>query len=225
MQTEIFYGPAYAAAKVTLGAGESVRAEAGAMLAMTPTLQVETSTQGGVLKGLRRSLLGGESFFMNTFTAQADGGELWLAPTMAGDVVSWPVQTTLFVASGSFLASSSGIDVDSSWGGAKTFFSREGLFVLKVSGQGEVILSSYGAIHAMDLQAGQTYTVDTGHLVAWTETITYAVRKVGGWKSTLFSGEGLVCDLTGPGRIYLQTRSQDDFLEWLIPKLPEQRSS
>jgi uncharacterized protein (TIGR00266 family) len=225
MQTEILYGPAYAAAKVTLVAGESVRAEAGAMLAMTPTLQVETSTQGGVLKGLRRSLLGGESFFMNTFTAQANGDELWLAPTMAGDVVSWPIQSTLFVASGSFLASSAGVDVDSSWGGAKTFFSSEGLFMLKVSGQGEVIISSYGAIHAIDLQAGQTYTVDTGHLVAWTETVTYNVRKVGGWKSTFFSGEGLVCDLTGPGRIYLQTRSQEDFLGWLIPKLPTQNSN
>lgn len=225
MQTEILYGPAYAAAKVTLAAGESVRAEAGAMLAMTPTLQVETSTQGGVLKGLRRSLLGGESFFMNTFTAQANGDELWLAPTMAGDVVSWPIESTLFVASGSFLASSAGIDVDSQWGGAKTFFSREGLFMLRVSGQGEVILSSYGAIHAIDLQAGQTYTVDTGHLVAWTEGVGYNVRKVGGWKSTLFSGEGLVCDLTGPGRLYLQTRSQDDFLEWLIPKLPQQHSN
>jgi uncharacterized protein (TIGR00266 family) len=224
MQTEILYGPAYAAAKVTLDAGESVRAEAGAMLAMTPTLQVETSTQGGVLKGLRRSLLGGESFFMNTFTAQANGDELWLAPTMAGDVVSWPIQSTLFVASGSFLASSAGVDVDSSWGGAKTFFSSEGLFMLKVSGQGEVIISSYGAIHAIDLQAGQTYTVDTGHLVAWTETITYNVRKVGGWKSTFFSGEGLVCDLSGPGRIYLQTRSQEDFLGWLIPKLPTQNN-
>jgi uncharacterized protein (TIGR00266 family) len=224
MQTEILYGPAYAAAKVTLNAGESVRAEAGAMLAMTPTLQVETSTQGGVLKGLRRSLLGGESFFMNTFTAQANGDELWLAPTMAGDVVSWPIQSTLFVASGSFLASSAGVDVDSSWGGAKTFFSSEGLFMLKVSGQGEVIISSYGAIHAIDLQAGQTYTVDTGHLVAWTETVTYNVRKVGGWKSTFFSGEGLVCDLTGPGRIYLQTRSQEDFLGWLIPKLPTQNN-
>ena len=195
------------------------------MLAMTPTLQVETSTQGGMLKGLRRSLLGGESFFMNTFTAQANGDELWLAPTMSGDVVSWPVQSTLFVASGSFLASSDGVDVDSSWGGAKTFFSSEGLFMLKVSGQGEVIISSYGAIHAIDLQAGQTYTVDTGHLVAWTESVVYNVRKVGGWKSTFFSGEGLVCDLTGPGRIYLQTRSQEDFLGWLIPQLPTQNSS
>jgi len=225
LQTEILYSPAYAAAKLTLGAGETVRAESGAMLAMSPGIAMETSTQGGVLKGLRRSILGGESFFMNTFTAQADGAELWLAPSLPGDMVSWPIDGTLFVQSGSFVASSAGVDVDSNWGGAKTFFSREGLFILRVSGQGEVVLSSYGAIHAIDLQPGQTYTVDTGHMVAWTEGVNYAVRKVGNWKSTLFSGEGMVCDLTGPGRIYIQTRSQDAFLGWLIPKLPTSSSS
>lgn len=225
MKTEVLYGPSYATAKLTLTAGESVRAEAGAMLAMSPDLAVETSTQGGVMKGLRRAVLGGESFFMNTFTAQAAGAELYLAPTLPGDVVAWPVNGTLFVQSGAFLASSSGIEVDTKWGGGKTFFSREGLFMLRVAGQGELVLSSYGAIHAIDLQPGQSYTVDTGHLVAWSEAITYHVRKVGGWKSTLFSGEGLVCDLTGPGRIYLQTRSQDAFLSWLIPQLPQPSSS
>jgi uncharacterized protein (TIGR00266 family) len=225
MQTEIMYGPAYSAAKVVLGTGETVRAEAGAMLAMSPGVTMETSTQGGVMKGLRRSLLGGESFFMNTFTAQADGAELWLAPPLAGDVVSWPIQGSLFVQSGSFLASSAGLEVDSSWGGSKTFFSREGLFMLRISGQGDLLLSSYGAIHAIDLEPGQTYTVDTGHMVAWTEGVGYAVRKVGGWKSTLLSGEGFVCDLAGPGRIYIQTRSQDAFLDWLIPKLPQSNNS
>jgi len=222
MQTEIMYGPAYATAKLTLTAGEVVRAESGAMLAMSPGIAMETSTQGGVLKGLRRSVLGGESFFMNTFTAQTDGAELWLAPALAGDVVAWPIQGTLYVQSGSFLASSAGLEVDSKWGGSKTFFSREGLFMLRVSGQGDIVLSSYGAIHAIDLQPGQTYTVDTGHMVAWTEGVNYTVRKVGNWKSTFFSGEGFVVDATGPGRIYIQTRSQDAFLDWLIPNLPQQ---
>ena len=225
MQTEILYGPAYSAAKVVLSAGETVRAEAGAMLAMSPGVAMETSTQGGLLKGLRRSVLGGESFFMNTFTAQTDGAELWLAPALAGDVVAWPVTGTLFVQSGSFLASSQGLEVDSQWGGSKTFFSREGLFMLRISGQGDVVLSSYGAIHAIDLQPGQTYTVDTGHMVAWTEGVNYAVRKVGNWKSTFFSGEGFVVDATGPGRIYIQTRSQDAFLDWLIPNLPQSNNN
>ena len=224
MQIDIKYDPAFAIAFVNLAQGESIRAEAGAMVSHTPGLQMETSTQGGFMKGLKRAV-GGESFFMNTFTAQTAGAELWVAPSLPGDVVAWPHNGTLYVQSGSYVASSSGIEIDSHWGGAKTFFSSEGLFILRVSGQGELVLSSYGAIHAVDLQPGQTYTVDTGHMVAWTDGVQYAVRKVGGWKSTFLSGEGLVCDLTGPGRIYLQTRSQDAFLDWLIPKLPQPSSS
>lgn len=77
----------------------------------------------------------------------------------------------------------------------------------------------------MNLAAGEIYTVDTGHLVAFTEKMGFKVRRVGGLKSTLFSGEGLVVDLTGPGRVLLQTRSTDAFLSWLIPKLPKESSS
>ena len=222
MQTEIQYSPAFASAKVTLDQGESMRAEAGAMLAMAPTISIETSAQGGVMKGLRRAVLGGESFFMNTFTSSAPGSEIYFAPALPGDIVAWPLQgQTVFLQSGAYLASSQGIDIDTQWGGSKTFFSREGLFMLRVSGEGTVLVASYGAIHSIDLAEGQSFTVDTGHMVAWTETVQYHVRKVGSWKSTALSGEGLVCDLTGPGRIYVQTRSQDAFLDWLIPKLPK----
>jgi uncharacterized protein (TIGR00266 family) len=226
VKTEIQYGPAFAAAKVTLDQGEGIKAEAGAMLAMSSTISLETSTQGGIVKGLRRAVLGQESFFMNTFTAQAPGSQIHLAPSLPGDMVAWTLQgQSLFVQSGSYVASALGVDVDTSWGGARTFFSREGLFVLKVAGHGDVILSSYGALHTVELQPGQTMTVDTGHMVAWSDTVNYSVRKVGGWKSTFLSGEGLVCDLTGPGMIYLQTRSQDAFLDWLIPKLPKPSSN
>jgi uncharacterized protein (TIGR00266 family) len=222
MQTEIQYSPAFAAAKVTLEQGESVKAESGAMLAMSSTVAIETSSQGGMMKGLKRKVLGGESFFMNTFTAQASGAEVYFAPTLPGDVVVWPMQgQTVYLQSGAYLASAATIDIDTQWGGGKTFFSSEGLFVLKVAGQGDLLVASYGAIHAVDLEAGQSLTVDTGHMVGWSESVTYAVRKVGNWTSTFLSGEGLVCDLTGPGRIYLQTRSQDAFLSWLIPKLPQ----
>ena len=93
--------------------------------------------------------------------------------------------------------------------------------MLRASGSGVLVLSSYGAIHALELAAGQVYTVDTGHLVAFTEGMGFNVRRIGGVKSTLFSGEGLVVDLTGPGRVLLQTRSEDAFLSWLIPRLPK----
>jgi uncharacterized protein (TIGR00266 family) len=122
------------------------------------------------------------------------------------------------------VASETGINLDTKWGGAKTFFASEGLIMLRASGTGKLLLSSFGAIHEVNLEAGQTYTVDTGHLVAFSEGIGFKVRRVGGLKSTIFSGEGLVVDLTGPGRVLLQTRSTDAFLSWLIPKLPKRSS-
>ena len=225
MQTEIKFGPAFAAATINLDPGEQLQTEAGAMVAMSPSVSIHTDTKGGLMKGLKRSL-GGESFFMNTYTADGPGAHVVVAPALPGDIVEWELANqTVFLQSGSYLASSSGIDVDSKWGGAKTFFSSEGLIMLKVSGAGKVLVSSYGAIQAVDLGAGQQYTVDTGHMVGWSEGVQYEVHKVGGWKSTMLSGEGLVVGLTGPGRIYLQTRSPESFLAWLIPKLPSKSSS
>lgn len=221
MKTEIRHSPSFAIAHVTLAGNEQVKAEAGAMVAMSPSVNIETSTQGGLLKGFKRSVLGGESFFMNTFSADRSGGQVSLAPTLAGDIVVWPMQgQTVYLQSGAYLASDLNVDVDSHWGGAKTFFSKEGLFILKCSGHGELLVSSYGAIEAKQLAAGERYTVDTGHMVGWSEQVEYSVRKVGNWKSTFLSGEGLVVDLTGPGIIYMQTRSVDAFITWLTPKLP-----
>jgi len=194
------------------------------MVSMSPGITLETKAAGGLIASLKRSVLGGESFFMNTFRAPSGGGEITLAPTLPGDMVVREMRgETLLVQSGSYVASSEGIDVDTTWGGARTFFAREGLILLKVSGAGTLLLSSYGAIHEMDLAPGQSYTVDTGHLVAFDEGVGFKVRRIGGLRSTLFSGEGLVVDLTGPGKVFMQTRSEDDFLSWLIPKLPKER--
>ncbi len=225
MRTEISYSPSFAMATMHLDQGESVQAEAGAMMAMSPSVEIATSTQGGVLKGLRRSVLGGESFFMNTFTAAGPDAHVVMAPALPGDIITWPLSgNTVYLQSGSYLASPGSIDVDSKWGGAKTFFSKEGLFMLKCTGTGELVVSSYGAIHPVDLAPGQTYTVDTGHMVGWEDGVGYEVKKFGGWKSTVLGGEGLVVQLTGPGRVYIQTRSPSHFIEWLVPKLPSQRS-
>jgi uncharacterized protein (TIGR00266 family) len=225
MRTDINFSPAFAMATIHLDPGESIHAEAGAMMAMSPTVDIATSTRGGVLKGLRRSVLGGESFFMNTFTATGSDAHVVVAPALPGDIIAWPLTgNTIYLQSGSYLASPGSIDVDSKWGGAKTFFSKEGLFMLKCSGSGDLIVSSYGAIQAVDLSPGQSYTVDTGHMVGWDEGVTYEVKKVGNWKSTMLGGEGLVVRLTGPGRVYMQTRSPDNFIDWLVPKLPTQRS-
>ncbi len=223
MNVEVMYRPSYSLAMVTLEANESIQAESGAMVAMSPELDMVTEAKGGFLKSISRSMFGGESFFMNTYTASAAGERIALAPPLPGDVSVIEMRNqSLLVQSGSYLASSSGVQVDTKWTGAKTFFGSEGLIMLKISGTGTLIVSSYGAIHPMSLKAGEKIKVDTGHLVTFEDTINYEVRKVAGWKSTLFSGEGLVAELTGPGELTMQSRSQDSFLTWLIPRIPKQ---
>jgi uncharacterized protein (TIGR00266 family) len=226
MNVELKYRPSYTLGIVKLGPGEELQVEGGSMVSMSSDIAIETKARGGLLKSLGRAVLGGESFFQNTYRAGNNGGEITVAPALPGDmqIVSL-AGNSMMVQSGSYVASENGIEVDTKWGGAKTFFASEGLIMLRISGQGEAILSSYGAIHELDLAAGERYTVDTGHLVAFTENMGFNVRSVGGLKSTLFSGEGLVVDLTGPGKVLLQTRSTDAFLSWLLPKLPKDHSS
>jgi uncharacterized protein (TIGR00266 family) len=225
MNVDIRYSPAFALAVITLPPGGEVRAEAGAMTSMSGGVEIETKAQGGMLAGLKRSVLGGESFFINTFRAPS-GGELTVSPTLPGDIVHMPVGNSgaLMVQSGSWLASDPGVQVDTKWGGRKTFFSGEGLFLLRCTGTGDMIVSSYGAIERRALGQGEVLKIDTGHIVAFEENIGYQVNKVGGWKSTLLSGEGLVATFTGPGTLWLQTRSPADFIGWLIPQLPRQQS-
>ncbi len=222
MQHKILYQPSYSLLIVTLDQGEAVLAEAGAMVSMSPSIQMQTAARGGLLSGLKRSVLGGESFFINTFTAASGQGEITLAPSVPGDMMHVPMSGgSMYVQSGSYIAGTSGVTVDTSWAGARGFFSGAGMFLLKCVGQGDLFVSAYGAVHAVDLQAGQQYIVDTGHVVAFEDTITWSVKPVGGLKSTLFSGEGLVCNFAGPGRLYLQTRSIDAFVSFLAPRMPK----
>jgi uncharacterized protein (TIGR00266 family) len=224
MQVDIHSGPAFAFGEVTLPAGGAVRVEAGAMAMTRGDVQIATSTQGGFMKGLKRSL-GGESFFVNDFTS-GSGGVVGVAAALPGDMsmISLNGSGALMVQSGSWIASDPSVDVDSKWGGGKTFFSGEGLILLRCTGQGDMLISAYGAIRSHELVAGEVITLDTGHVVAFDDTVQYSVRKAGSWKSTLLGGEGLVTDFTGPGRVWLQTRSSSDLVAWIVAKLPPQRS-
>lgn len=227
MQTEIIFRSSYAMANVTLAPNERIRAEAAAMVAMSAGVSMETRASGGLLSSLKHSLLGRESFFMNEYQASSQGGQINLAPTLPGDmmVLDLTEQDDLLVQSGSYVASGMDVNVDTKWGGARTFFASEGLFLLRCWGRGQLILSSYGGIHELQLDVGERYTVDTGHLVAFDQSLDFDVRTIGGLKSTLFSGEGLVVDLTGPGRALLQTRSTDALLSWLIPEVKSRLDS
>ena len=226
MEVEIMYRPAYSMGALKLAPNEKINVEAGSMVGMSAGMTLQTQATGGILKSLARSVLGGESFFTNIFSAPPGGGLLYVSPPLPGDLaVMTLANESMLLQSGDFVACEMGLTVETKWGGAKTFFASEGLIMLHVTGSGKLLLSSYGAIHELNLPAGQMMTVDTGHLVAFSEGLGFKVRRVGGMKSTLFSGEGLVVDLTGPGRILMQTRSTDAFLSWLIPKLPKQSSS
>lgn len=228
MRYEIRYQPSYSLAVVTLDAKERFRAEAGAMVSMDDSIQIETKTGGGLGSVLRRTVLGGESLFVNDMIATQPNSQVTLAPALPGDIAAVEIQPgrNLLVQSGSYLASTPEIVVDTKFGAGKSFFSGEGLFLLKLTGPGLSFLSSYGAIAQIDLAPGQGYIVDTGHMVAFDEGMGYEVRRAGNsWKTTLLGGEGLVCRITGPGRFFFQTRSPGGLVDWLAPRLPTQRSN
>jgi len=161
MNYEILYQPSYALLKLNLERSEQVNAEAGALVSKSSGINLETEAKGGLLSGLKRSVLGGESFFINKFIADSPG-ELTLAPPLPGDIHAIDLENdVLFVQSGSFMAATPDINMDTKWGGSKTFFSREGLFLLKVEGSGSLFTSSFGAIHPVTLEEGEKYIVDT----------------------------------------------------------------
>jgi uncharacterized protein (TIGR00266 family) len=221
MEIQIKHQPAFSLTVVTLAPNESVKVEPGSMVSYSDGVTVETKAEGGLFGGLKR-MIGGESFFQNTFKAPAQGGELTLAPSLPGDMLTIEIgQGAFMLQSGAYVASEMGVAFDTAWGGAKGFFGSGSLLLLRVTGSGTVLASAYGAIEERVLQSGQRYTVDTGHIVGFEESVSFQVRRVGNWKSTILGGEGLVCELTGPGRVLMQSRSEEAFLGWLLPKIPQ----
>ena len=220
MKHELLYKPVFAAARVMLDPGDAIRAESGAMVSMSPTITIESKATGGLGKALGR-LLGGESFFQTTFTATHGPGEVILAPSALGDIIQLDVTGNgWMVTSGCYLASDIGIQTETKMSG-KAFFGGEGMFLLRASGAGQMLVASFGAIHAVQLMPGQQYVVDTGHIVAFNETMNYQVRTAAkGLMSSLTSGEGFVAEFMGPGILYLQTRAPQAFGPWISQFVP-----
>ncbi|MPZ87937.1 MAG: TIGR00266 family protein [Nitriliruptorales bacterium] len=220
MDIDVLYRSANALARVRLDPAEELRVEGGAMVAMSG-LTIETRASGGIFRSLKR-IVGGESFFLNLYKAGREGGELYLAPAMPGDMrVLTLDHSDVLVQSGAFVAGGSGVEIDTTWSGARRFFAGHSLIMLRARGTGDLLVSSYGALHELELGPGETYTVDTGHLVTMSASLAFSIKRVGGLRSTVLSGEGLVVELTGPGRATLQSRSEQAFLGWLIPQLPD----
>jgi uncharacterized protein (TIGR00266 family) len=224
MEVDIQFRPSYSLAVVKLGAGERIRADSGAMVSHSASVAVETKAEGGLFKSLGRAMLGGESFFQNFWVAGPQGGEVTLAPDLPGDIALIEMTgAALLIQSGSYLASENGVELSTKLSG-KAFRAGEGVSMLETTGTGKVLVSSYGAIFERTLAAGERYIVDTTHLVAFDANMGVQTQAVGGLKSTLLSGEGLVVELTGPGQIYMQTRSPKALIDWIIPQVPQKSS-
>jgi uncharacterized protein (TIGR00266 family) len=227
LQYSIEHGSAFALAVLNMQPEQSIKAEAGAMVSMSPNIEMQSQAQGGLMGVLKRAVVG-ESAFINTFTARGGPGELALAPSSPGDIAGLELNNQSFlVQSGSFLAAAPGIELDLKFGGAKSFFSGEGLFLIKLWGSGTLLLSSFGAIRRKQLAPGERYIVDTSHIVAFEESVQYTLRKASqqGFFRSMVSGEGFVCEYVGPGEIFLQTRNLSAFAGILKPFFPNQGGS
>jgi uncharacterized protein (TIGR00266 family) len=213
--------PDFSFLTVRLNAGQVLKVEASAMATMDTNLRMKTKMRGGL-----RRLITGESLFINEFTAQNGPGEIGIAPGSPGDMDHVYLQNgeVVYLQNTAYVASSPGVTLETKWQGlVKGFFSGESLFLIKCSGPGDLWFNTFGGMIAIDVNG--SYTVDTGHIVAFTSGLEYRVGRIGGYKSLFFSGEGLVCHFSGHGRLWIQTRKLNAFTRWLYPFRPSKRSN
>ena len=218
MEWEVTQSPAYSLLKVKLRPGESVTAEAGAFISGFGEYDIKTHT-GGILSGIARTILGGESVFLNTFTAKKDS-ELWFAPSLPGDIKYYELDGKLIIQDFSYLAHHGDVKVSVEWRGFKGLLAEGELVWLKTEGRGGVWMNAYGGMEVIELDKDEKITVDNFHFVAMEPSIRYNIKKFGGWKSFFLGGEGIVAELRGPGKVYIQTRSLPPFVQFLRRFLP-----
>ncbi|WP_454196563.1 TIGR00266 family protein [Nocardia sp. Marseille-Q1738] len=218
MKVQLRHSPASTVARCFLAGGEPMRVESGAMVAHSAGITLQAKAEGGILAGLKRSVLAGESFFVSTFTAPPEGGWVDVAPALPGDMLNLQItqDRPFFISRGGWIANSSGVQVEGKWGGFANLFGGEGGFGLRAHGEGEAVVGVFGAIDVIDLQPGEPITIDTGHVVAYDLAMNFSIRRAVSGRSiqSLKSGEGFVFDFTGPGRVLLQTRNPGAFAAW-----------
>lgn len=227
---EIVDSPTFSHLKVLLKQGQQIKTERGNMLAFEPTLEIQTKkAEKGFFKSLKRKFAG-ETFLMNFFHAN-NNGWLLLAPPFAGDLMHIPMEhmDSWIVFSGGYIASSTNLTQATGFQGfKKSIFSGENAFTLTISAQegpGDLFVGANGAFIEWTLQEGQILNCDNGHLVAMESSVHMDIKKVGGWKSTMMSGEGVICQLTGPGKIIMQSRNPKEFAQWLYRMMPSSSQS
>ena len=218
MHYEIKYKPSYSILVVNLEPEESVTAEAGAMTYMEPNIDVKTRKRERSLLGtLGLALFGRQSFFVNDYMAKNGPGEVAFVSAPVGDIEKLEIKQNqgYIIQSASYIASTQNVELDLKWQGFTKGLFGQGLFMIKVTGEGKLFINTFGAIDKHTLPAGKSLIVDNFHLVAFSDTCDYDVRKFGGLKSTILGGEGLVTEIRGPGDVYIQTKNLREFVEWL----------
>ncbi len=218
MKYEIKYKPSYSLLVVRLNTGESITAEAGSMTYMQPAIEVKTRKREKSFWGtLGMSLLGGQTFFVNDFTSTAGEGEAGFSAAPLGDIDTLTVSEGhgFIVQKTAYIASQEGVDLDVQWQGFTKGLFGQGLFMIKVTGNGLLFINTFGAIDKHVLAPGEKLVVDNFHLVAFSDSCQYKVTKFGGLKETLLGGEGFVTEITGPGEIYIQTKNIRELADWI----------
>lgn len=202
--------PDFSFLSVRIPQGQSVKVEASAMASMDSHLAMKTKLKGGFSR-----FLSNESLFLNEFSAPQAEGELCLAPGPSGDIQHFYVdqQNPLILGSGAFLACAAGVELNTKWQGlTKGFFSGESFFLMHCSGEGDLWFNTYGSIFAIDVNG--EYVVDTGHIAAFSPTLTYEIGRIGSYKSLFFSGEGFICRFRGNGKVWVQTKRPMGLVSW-----------
>lgn len=192
-----------------LNKGESVISENGGMSWMDDAIKMETTTNGGIMKGLGRAFAG-ESIFMNRYTAEQDGKEISFSSCFPGQILEFNLQQgeTIIGQKRSFLCAEPTVDIAMHFRkklGAG-FFGGEGFIMQKFTGTGKVFLEIDGNVVKKELAAGEKIKVDNGYVAAMTKDVNLNIETVKGVKNIVFGGEGLfVTTLTGPGTVWLQS--------------------
>ena len=221
MQYEILKNP-MGLIEFTLNKNEKVTAEAAAMVYIKGNILTETKMRkGGFLKSIKAAAFGGESFFVNEFIAQEDNCKLGLTGNTLGDIKVIKIQEEFIIQSGAFVGSTGQLTLDTKWQGFTKGIFGTNMFMLKTVGTGEIFVNAWGGIISHTLQAGEKMIVDNYQLVALSSTAGYNVTRHGSLKTTLFGGEALVIEITGPGTVYIQTKNVMEFVRSIIPFLPK----
>jgi len=218
LRYEIKYKPSYSMLVVNLEQGETITAEAGAMTYMDPNIEVHTrKREKSLLGSLGLAIIGRQSFWVNDYTASQGAGELGLVSAPVGDIEMLEIRPDqgYVIQKAAYVASTQNVELDVQWEGFTKGLFGQGLFMIRVSGSGNLFINTFGAIDKHTLKPGQSMIVDNFHLVAFSSTCNYKVTKFGGLKETLLGGEGLVTNITGPGDIYIQTKNLKEFVDWL----------